>query len=197
MNELDELLQENDNYEKINPETARYLAHHEQKLYQEIDTRKRFESGLLFLCCQIGSASLAWLLFSLQTTLIIIQVSAIACAMLPGLIDFSDSFSFELSSERWEVKHTRPMQSIGKLLIGGAVGWTSTKRISEEVLKTHRQIELTYKEIREVSANKSNNGFIDWIFNIEIPQEIGLIIFIGVAIATIFKSLFNNNVQPK
>ncbi|WP_414756349.1 hypothetical protein [Anabaena sp. CCY 9910] len=175
---LDDYLDNDNSSPRINPETARYLAHHEQKLYQEIETRKRFEAGLLFLCCQIGSASLAWLLFSLQTTLIIIQVSAIALAMLPGLIDFSDSFSFELSSERWEVKHSRPMQSVGKLLIGGAVGWTSTKRISEAVFKTHQQIETTYKEIREAQTPKTttaNNQYdlIGWC----VLGVVGLLIF--------------------
>lgn len=153
---LDEYLNDDDSDSSLTPETARYLAHHEQKLYEEIETRKRFEAGLLFICCQVGSASLAWLLFSLQTTLIIIQVCGFASAMLPGLVDFSDSFAFEFSSERWEIKQAKPMQVISKMLIGGAIGWTSTKRISEEVFKTDQQIKDMYIEIREFQTPKNS-----------------------------------------
>lgn len=153
--QLDEYLDEDNSSSSIAPETARYLAHHEKKLYEAIETRKRFEAGLLFICCQVGSASLAWLLFSLQTTLIIIQVCGFAVAMLPGLVDFSDSFAIELSSERWEVKQAKPVQTIAKLFLGGAIGWTSTKRISEEVFKTHEQIKATYTEIRDSQHTKA------------------------------------------
>ncbi|MBE8969273.1 hypothetical protein IQ277_24545 [Nostocales cyanobacterium LEGE 12452] len=149
--QLDEYLDDDNSGSGIAPETARYLAHHEQKLYEEIKTRKRFEAGLLFICCQVGSASLAWLLFSLQTTLIIIQVCGFVTAMLPGLIDLSDSFAFEFSSERWEVKQAKPMQTISKLALGSAVGWTS-----EEVFKTHQQIKATYTEIRESQNHKNS-----------------------------------------
>lgn len=153
---LDEYLDDDNSDSSLTPETARYLAHHEQKLYEEIETRKRFEAGLLFICCQVGSASLAWLLFSLQTTLIIIQVCGFTTAMLPGLVDFSDSFAFEFSSERWEIKQAKPMQTISKLLIGSAVGWTSTKRVSEEVFRTDQQIKDTYTEIKEFQTPKNS-----------------------------------------
>lgn len=178
--ELDEYLDDDNSSSSIAPETARYLAHHEQKLYEEIQIRKRFEAGLLFICCQVGSASLAWLLFSLQTTLIIIQVCGFATAMLPGLVDFSDSFAFEFSSERWEVKQAKPMQVISKMFFGGAVGWTSTKRISEEVLKTHQQITATYTEIREFQSSKNSS---------ELHKQDFLII--GVLVVFLIIGLFN------
>lgn len=154
------------------------MAHHEQKLYEEIKTRKRFEAGLLFICCQVGSASLAWLLFSLQTTLIIIQVCGFATAMLPGLIDLSDSFAFEFSSERWEVKKAKPMQTISKLALGSAVGWTSTKRISSEVFKTHEQIKATYTEIRESQNPKNSVEFNQQDFLI--IGALGVLLIIGL-----------------
>ncbi|MFM6255110.1 MAG: hypothetical protein ACKPEQ_39275, partial [Dolichospermum sp.] len=47
-------------------ETVRYLAHVENKLYADIQSRKRIDSGLLFLACQFSSCSLSWLLFQLQ-----------------------------------------------------------------------------------------------------------------------------------
>ncbi|WP_225225967.1 hypothetical protein [Komarekiella delphini-convector] len=146
--QLDELLTNSDASTGINQDTARYLQHIESRLYADIQIRKRFDSGLLFLTCQVGSASLSWLLFNLQVTLIIIQVASFTLAMMPGLVDLSESFSFELSSERWELKHVRPMQTLTKLSIGVAVGWTSTKRISEEIYNTHEAIKSTYTEIK-------------------------------------------------
>ncbi|MBW4558264.1 MAG: hypothetical protein KME59_20520 [Trichormus sp. ATA11-4-KO1] len=146
--QLDELLTNSDASTSINQDTARYLQHIESQLYADIQMRKRFDFGLLFLACQVGSASLSWLLFNLQVTLIIIQVASFTLAMMPGLVDLSESFSFELSSERWELKHVRPMQTLTKLSIGVAVGWTSTKRISEEIYNTHQAIKSTYTEIK-------------------------------------------------
>jgi hypothetical protein len=144
-----QLLEDDESRGGMNQDTARYLATIEQKLYADIQMRRRFDSGLLFLTCQIGSASLAWLLFNLQLTLIIIQVASISLALIPGLIDFSDTFSFELSSERWEIRASnKPLASVVKLGIGGAVGWTSSKRISQEIFKTHEAIKATYSEIK-------------------------------------------------
>lgn len=96
------LLQDEEEQQQINQETVRYLTHIEQKLYADIQTRKRIDSGLLFLACQISSCSLSWLLFQLQVTLAIIQVSSAVVSLLPGLIDVGDGFNFSLSSESWE-----------------------------------------------------------------------------------------------
>jgi hypothetical protein len=87
-----------DNEESLPAETIRYLATIENKLYQDIQNRKRIDSGLLFLACQFSSCSLSWLLFNLQVTLTIIQVSSAVVSLLPGLIDVGDSFSFSGSS---------------------------------------------------------------------------------------------------
>jgi hypothetical protein len=75
-------------------DTTRYLVHIENKLYADIQARKRIDSGLLFLACQISSCSLSWLLFHLQVTLAIIQVASAVVSLLPGLIEVGDSFSF-------------------------------------------------------------------------------------------------------
>jgi hypothetical protein len=80
-------------------ETVRYLSHIENKIYADIERRKRIDSGLLFIACQFSSCSLSWLLFNLQVTLSIIQLASFCISCLPGLIDFGDSFSFSISSE--------------------------------------------------------------------------------------------------
>jgi hypothetical protein len=171
---LDELLEDDGSSTGINKDTARYLTHFEQKLYADIQTRKRFDSGLLFLTCQVGSASLAWLLFSLQVTLIIIQVASSALALLPGLIHLSDTFSFEVSSERWEIRaQNKPLIGMVKTGIGIAVSSTSTRRIFDETSKTYDMIRATYSEIR-ASEKLGNN---------ELPKmETFLVIAVGLLI---------------
>ncbi|MFM6473933.1 MAG: hypothetical protein ACKPGH_10595, partial [Dolichospermum sp.] len=91
-----------DSTDNLAGETTRYLNHVESKLYQDIQARKRIDSGLLFIACQFSSCSLSWLLFNLQVTLSIIQLASFCVSCLPGLIDVGDSFNFSISSESWE-----------------------------------------------------------------------------------------------
>jgi hypothetical protein len=151
--ELDNLL-DDDNSAGINQDTARYLQHIESKLYADIQARKRIDSGLLFLSCQVGSASLAWLLFLMQISISIILAMSMILALLPGLIDCGESFNFELSSERWSLSHAKPLVAVGKLTIGGVIGWNSTQKIVTEVRSTESQIQQTYTEIK--SAQNTN-----------------------------------------
>ncbi|MFM6371502.1 MAG: hypothetical protein ACKPGN_25330, partial [Dolichospermum sp.] len=65
-----------DSTDNLAGETTRYLNHVESKLYQDIQARKRIDSGLLFIACQFSSCSLSWLLFQLQVTLSIIQLAS-------------------------------------------------------------------------------------------------------------------------
>lgn len=153
--ELDNLL-DHDNSVGVNQDTARYLQHIESKLYADIETRKRIDSGLLFLSCQVGSASLAWLLFSIQISISIILAMSMILALLPGLIDCGESFHFELSSERWSLSHAKPLVALGKLAIGGVIGWNSTQKIVTEVKFTEIQIQQTYSEIK---SSQNTNTF--------------------------------------
>ncbi|MFM6218800.1 MAG: hypothetical protein ACKPDM_00300, partial [Dolichospermum sp.] len=111
---------------QINQETIRYLTHVENKLYADIQARKRIDSGLLFLACQFSSCSLSWLLFQLQVTLSIIQLASFCVSCLPGLIDFGDSFNFSINSESWEFSlGEKPLIGVIKLAIGVTVSWNS------------------------------------------------------------------------
>jgi hypothetical protein len=155
---------------QINQETARYLNQIETKLYADIKTRNRIDSGLLFIACQFSSCSLSWLLFQLQVTLSIIQVSSACLALLPGLIDVGDSFSFSINSESWEFSlGQKPLIGIIKLLIGGAVSWQGTSKITAEIVNTQANIAQTYQEIR------SSEG-ISW----QLPN-IGMSLLIALA----------------
>jgi hypothetical protein len=170
-NELHNLLDNDDNNAEIDQDTARYLQHIESKLYADIEARKRIDSGLLFLSCQIGSASLVWILFSLQISISIILAMSMILALLPGLIDAGESFNFELSSERWQVSHSKPLVALSKLTIGGIFGWNSTRKILGEVWSTEAQIQQTYTEIK---TSQNTHTFT-------IP-EVGLIPILGIAL---------------
>ena len=152
--ELDNVL-DDDGSTGVNESTVNYLQKMEAKLYADIEARKRIDSGLLFLSCQVGSASLGWLLFSLQVSISIILAMSMILALLPGLIDCGESFHFELSSERWSLSHSKPLVALGKLAIGGVIGWNSTQKIVQEVKSTEIQIQQTYSEIKLAQNTKT------------------------------------------
>ncbi|AFZ61320.1 hypothetical protein H6G54_21190 [Anabaena cylindrica FACHB-243] len=146
-NDLDNILDSEET--PLQGETVRYLTHIENKLYADIQARKRIDSSLLFLACQISSCSLSWLLFNLQVTLTIIQVASAVVSLLPGLIDVGDSFNFSISSDSWEFSlGNKPLIGIVKLAIGGAVSFSGTSKITSEIIQTKQAIAQTYQEIR-------------------------------------------------
>ena len=171
-------------------ETVRYLTHIENKIYADIERRKRIDSGLLFIACQFSSCSLSWLLFQLQVTLSIIQLASFCVSCLPGLIDFGDSFNFSISSDSWEFSlGNKPLVGIVKLGIGIGVSWQGTAKISKEVVNTYSEIQKTYSEIR------SSDGF-----NFQLPDvSMTLLIALsGLALLTLLKKFsFNNNQESK
>ena len=177
--------EENLNEEEDLPkETSRYLAHVEQKLYDDIIARKRIDAGLLFLACQISSCTLSWVLFQLQITLSVIQVFSAVLSLLPGLIDVGDSFNFSINSESWEFSlGEKPLVGIVKLGIGGITTWQGTSKITKEVAETKKNINLTYQEIRDKEGLS---------FQLPMP-EIGvsiLIAILGVGLIGIIKKSF-------
>ncbi|MFM6245585.1 MAG: hypothetical protein ACKPFK_25805 [Dolichospermum sp.] len=177
-----------DSTDNLAGETTRYLNHVESKLYQDIQARKRIDSGLLFIACQFSSCSLSWLLFNLQVTLSIIQLASFCVSCLPGLIDVGDSFNFSISSESWEFSlGEKPLIGVIKLAIGVTVSWNSTAKITKEISSTYAQINETYQEIR------SSEGF-----NFQLPS-MGISLLVGlsaIALIGFFKKLSsgeNNN----
>jgi hypothetical protein len=182
--DLDSILNEDDDGQ-LPGETVRYLTHVENKLYADIERRKRIDSGLLFIACQFSSCSLSWLLFQLQVTLSIIQLASFCVSCLPGLIDFGDSFSFSINSDSWSFDlGQKPLIGIVKLGIGIGVSWNGTAKISSEIAHTYSEIAQTYSEIR------SNEGL-----SFQLPSP-GLSLLIGVGCAALIgliKKVSNTN----
>ncbi|MFM6133712.1 MAG: hypothetical protein ACKPCP_05995 [Sphaerospermopsis kisseleviana] len=174
---------DNPESQQLQPETIRYLTTIENKLYADIQTRKRIDNGLLFLACQFSSCSLSWLLFELQVTLSIIQVASAVVSLLPGLIDVGDSFSFSISSESWEFTlGQKPLIGIIKLLIGGVVSMQGTSKITTEIINSQAQIAQTYNEIR------SSEGLSFQLPNMGLSLLIALS---AIALIGIFKKFSN------
>ena len=166
-------------------ETVRYLSHIENKLYADIERRKRIDSGLLFIACQFSSCTLSWLLFQLQVTLSIIQLASFCVSCLPGLIDFGDSFSFSINSDSWSFDlGQKPLIGIVKLGIGIGVSWNGTAKISSEIAHTYSEIAQSYSEIR------SNEGL-----SFQLPSP-GMSLLIGICAAALiglFKKFSTTN----
>ena len=178
-------IDQEDNESQLPGETIRYLTHIENKIYADIERRKRIDSGLLFIACQFSSCSLSWLLFQLQVTLSIIQLASFCVSCLPGLIDFGDSFNFSISSDSWEFSlGQKPLVGVVKLGIGIGVSWQGTAKISKEVANTYTQINRTYEEIR------SSDGF-----NFQLP-DVGVSLLLtlsAIALLGIVKKFSNTN----
>lgn len=170
-------------------ETVRYLSHVENKIYADIERRKRIDAGLLFLACQFSSCSLSWLLFQLQVTLSIIQLASFCVSCLPGLIDFGDSFSFSINSDSWSFDlGQKPLIGIVKLGIGIGVSWNGTAKISGEISHTYSEIAQTYSEIR------SNEGL-----SFQLPSP-GMSLLIGISCAALIgliKKFSTTNTESK
>jgi len=159
----------NNSNSELPPETIRYLSEIENKLYADIASRRRIDSGLLFISCQISSCSLSWLLFHLQVTLLIIQVSSMVVSLLPGLIDIGDSFNFQITSEQWKLDlGNKPIIGLTKLAIGGAVSASGTSKITSEILQTQQAIAHTYHQI------KAGEGVSFQLPNLTFPLLIAL-----------------------
>jgi hypothetical protein len=169
----------NNSNSELPPETIKYLSELENKLYADIATRRRIDSGLLFLSCQISSCSLSWVLFHLQVALLIIQVSSMVVSLLPGLIDIGDSFNFQISSENWKFDlGNKPIIGLTKLAIGGAVSASGTSKITSEIIQTQQAIAQTYHQI------KAGEGLSFQLPNITFPLLIALA---GIAILGFIK----------
>lgn len=134
-------------------DTERYLKHVENSLYSDIEARKRIDSGLLFLACQVGSCSLSWLFFSMQISASLILAISSTIALIPGLVDASESFNFELSSERWQIRHDKPLVALSKLALGGVINWHGSQQILQEIWHSEDEIKATYSEIRQASKD--------------------------------------------
>jgi hypothetical protein len=177
----------NNSASELPPETIRYLSELENKLYADIAARKRIDSGLLFISCQISSCSLSWLLFHLEVTLLIIQVSSLVVSLLPGLIDIGDSFNFQITSEQWKLDlGNKPIIGLTKLAIGGAVSASGTSKITSEIIQTQQAIANTYHQI------KAGEGLSFQLPNITFPLLIALA---GIAILGFIKLSKNKDIN--
>jgi hypothetical protein len=186
--DLDDVLN-NEDEQPLPGETVRYLTHIENKLYQDIERRKRIDAGLLFIACQFSSCSLSWLLFQLQVTLSIIQLASFCVSCLPGLIDFGDSFNFSISSESWEFSlGEKPLVGVVKLGIGIGVTWQGTSKITAEIVQTKQAIAQTYDKIR------SSEGL-----SFQLP-EMGMSLLIaisGLVLLAMFKKFSSPSIGDK
>jgi hypothetical protein len=155
--------------------TLRYLSHEEESLYSEVCYRKKIDEVLMFLSCQITSTSVAWVFSSLQVSTSIMIASCIAISLIPGIVDAGESFRVELSSERWEVHHSSPLEAIAKTIVGVSVSWNSSQAIARDYWRTESNIQSVYTDVR----NNNNKGWS----SIPLIDTIPVLIAIGLGAA--------------
>jgi hypothetical protein len=160
---------------EIDRETGTYLVEIEKNLYTLASTREKIDAGLLFVSCQFSSVSIAWLLYSIQVSLIPVSVIASAIALLPGLIQISDSFGFSLNSEKWELHiQQKPLAGFVKLGLGLVTSYCGTAKIIGLESQSKSQIETAYNQIERPA------------FNVSIPTDLGILAVVLLSLAGLY-----------
>jgi hypothetical protein len=145
-----------------NIETTTYLREIEAELYDSISNRKKLQSWLFFTSCQVTSASLALWLFQLSANLVATYCLSSFVALLPGLLEATGAIAIT-SKKEWEVSTN--LETIAKLVAGGATAVATNYQIWSRVQVTRVGIENSYKIIRK------DNPYLE-LFNSVVPLVI-------------------------
>jgi hypothetical protein len=180
-------LDEDESIENDGDSTVRYLSHVEESLYSEVYYRKKIDDILMFLACQITSTSVAWVFASLQVSASIMMASCIAISLIPGIIDAGESFRIELSSERWEIHHSKPLGAIAKTIVGSSLSWNSSQAIARDYWQTESNIQSVYTDVR-------NNNSRGWS---SIPLIDTIPVLIAIALGATFLLIKAKSNAPK
>jgi hypothetical protein len=165
----------------------KYLKKIEADLFADIDTREKVDNFLLFMWCQLTSTSLAWILFELQMSLLLINLCALI-ALLPGVIHLTNDFNVVLTKENWQVILGKsPLLALFKIGVGWGVSMAGTKKINDAHITTRAGIEQTYIEIKVLEKNR---GFLD---NWTMPSGLNAILLVSAIGITIFTLLNRKN----
>jgi hypothetical protein len=143
-------------------ETTTYLREIEAESYDSLSHRKKLQSWLLFISCQVSSASLALWLFQLSANLVAVYCLSSFVALLPGLLDASGAIAIT-SKKEWEVSTN--LETIAKLVAGGATAVAVNYQVWSRVQSTREGIEHSYKIIRK------HNPYLE-VFNAVLPLVI-------------------------
>lgn len=155
--------------EDLNQIIAEYT--HNQKL--KIQTRKSLEDFLLFLSCQVFSASLALILFQYALSFWITAWLCQLIAWLPSLTSLGE-VSFERSEGGWQIKiMQKPIPTIIKFV--GSITLTSISigTSYSQIRASEKAIEQTYQAIRFYSEPKP----LDFI-----PHQTGFYLLVSLAL---------------
>jgi hypothetical protein len=180
-------LDQDESIENDDDSTIKYLSHVEESLYSEVCYRKKIDDALMFLACQITSTSVAWVFASLRVSTSIMIASCIAVSLIPGIVDAGESFRIELSSERWEVHHSKPLGAIAKTIVGSSLSWNSSQAIARDYWRTESNIQSVYADVR----NNDNKGWMT------IPLIDTIPILIAIALGGTFLLIKAKENAPK
>lgn len=119
---------------------------HNQKT--KIQTRKNIEDFLFFIACQVGSASLALLLFQYAVSFWFVFLLCQLVAWLPSFSGM-DGVNLKKTQDGWEFTlMNRPFSTVIKFVSGAAFAGFGVYQIHQELLYTEAQIEQVYREIQ-------------------------------------------------
>ncbi|MGB7440694.1 MAG: hypothetical protein WA919_06470 [Coleofasciculaceae cyanobacterium] len=172
---------------ELNSFTDEFLNDFINNQKARIQTRKSIEDFLLFIACQVGSASLALLLFQYAVSF---WFTALLCQLIAWIPTFSsmDGFNFRKTQDGWEfTMGNRPFTTITKFISGAAFAGFGVYQIHQELEYTHDQINQVYREIKLAE----NPTVFDYL-----PEYTGFYVLSGLGImllVSLVKNLRDKN----
>jgi len=143
-----------------------------------IESRKLIEEMLLFISCQVASASLATILFQYAVQVVFTTWLCLFIAWIPSLSSLCE-VHFQKTDEGWSLQiMNRPLVAIIKFCSSVAVVSFSIYQTASEIQETNTAILDTYATIQKYEHPKPQD-FLPPYFSQIVLASIGIVLFIS------------------
>ncbi|HEY9672228.1 MAG TPA: hypothetical protein V6D11_12340 [Waterburya sp.] len=153
----------------------------------KIETRKLIQEMLLFISCQVASASLATILFQFAVQVVFTTWLCLFVAWIPSLSSLSE-VHFQKTEEGWTLHiMNRPVTTIIKFVSAVGIVTASIYSTANEINQTNQAITSVYREITQYEKPQTQNF---------LPPYLGQILLASVAIVCLVafvRSIRNGN----
>lgn len=143
-----------------------------------IESRKLIEEMLLFISCQVASASLATILFQYAVHVLFTTWLCLFIAWIPSLSSLCE-VNFQRTDEGWSLQiMNKPLIAIIKFCSSVAVVTFSIYQTASEIQQTNETILDTYATIQKYEHPKPQD-FLPPYFTQVVLASVGIVLFIS------------------
>lgn len=124
-----------------------------------IERRQTVEALLLYVSCQVASASLAIILFQYAITLSFISWLCFVVSWIPCFMEVG-GFRFKKDSEGVEIEFVRnPIRLLFKFVSGTCIVWFTMNQINDEIKNTVEGINYVQEQIKNYETPNINHFY--------------------------------------